>query len=404
MFKYIFTCFIYFILFIGCSENSNPKGRWYLELNLQEQRLPFIIEIDGQNGKTLTGHLINSDEKIPLVGEKIKDLIEFKIEGNYSILRLRIDGDTASGEWVRTNRENYRVGFTGSKTSQENIYSKYEKQTNLLNFSGKWKINLDNGNFGLGIFKQVGSRIQGSILTETGDFRFLDGFINNNEVTLTGFDGTFSHIFYLVTGKEDFNGMQYSGIKYNAKISGTKNESFELSDANDLTTLKKGITKLSMSGLVSIEGKKINFGSGSFKNKAKVVQVFGSWCPNCLDETRFLLKWKRENKKYKDDVKIIALAFENFETKAQAIKALKKYKHELQVNYPIVLLDSASTKTVSNYLPFEKMVAFPTTIFLDKHNHIVKIHTGFSGQATGPYFDLFKQEFDMTILKLFKAK
>ena len=47
----------------------------------------------------------------------------------------------------------------------------------------------------------------------------------------------------------------------------------------------------------------------------------------------------------------------------------------------------------------QEIKAYPTMIFLDKQNRIVKTHTGFSGPATREYED-FKKEFAKDIEKI----
>ena len=45
-------------------------------------------------------------------------------------------------------------------------------------------------------------------------------------------------------------------------------------------------------------------------------------------------------------------------------------------------------------------MAFPTTLFLSKDNKLKKVHTGFSGQATGVFFKKFQDEFESILLEL----
>ena len=47
-----------------------------------------------------------------------------------------------------------------------------------------------------------------------------------------------------------------------------------------------------------------------------------------------------------------------------------------------------------------KVVAFPTTIFIGKDGKVKKIHTGFSGPGTGIYYDQFIQHFNETVNEL----
>ena len=46
-----------------------------------------------------------------------------------------------------------------------------------------------------------------------------------------------------------------------------------------------------------------------------------------------------------------------------------------------------------------KVVAFPTMIFLNASNKVVAIHTGFAGPATSGYED-FKKEFEALVQKM----
>ena len=45
--------------------------------------------------------------------------------------------------------------------------------------------------------------------------------------------------------------------------------------------------------------------------------------------------------------------------------------------------------------------AYPTLLFLDKNNSIVKVHSGFDGPATSKFTE-FKNEFETTLKELNK--
>jgi hypothetical protein len=52
----------------------------------------------------------------------------------------------------------------------------------------------------------------------------------------------------------------------------------------------------------------------------------------------------------------------------------------------------------------ERIVNFPTTIFIGKSGHIEKIHTGFSGPGTGEHYEEQKQEIYTIVNNLLAAK
>jgi len=50
------------------------------------------------------------------------------------------------------------------------------------------------------------------------------------------------------------------------------------------------------------------------------------------------------------------------------------------------------------------IAAFPTTLFIDRKGNVRKVHTGFSGPATGKFYDEFKKEFNRLIDQLVSEK
>jgi len=385
----------------SCTSEPSLTGKWKIDIELQGQKLPVLLDLV-QNKNVVSGSLINSTEKIAMTGTVKDGQFSLEIGTNYALINGSISKDKITGKWIRTNKKDFGQNFKGVKSFKESLFISYEKKATLIDISGNWKIQLSEDNFGLGVFKQKGSRVQGSILTSTGDYRYLDGYIEHGQVKLFGFDGVFSFILDLKLSDSQMNGMMFSGKSYNKQINAIRDETFKLADPNTLTTLtdKKPFNLK----LKDLDGNLIDFNGPNYKNKAKIVQLFGSWCPNCIDETRFFLNWRKENMAKLNDIAFVAVSYENFDTLVKATKNLKKMQYKLKMDYPIILGDFKSTKSVSKIFPIKKTVAFPTTFFLNKKNEIVKVHTGFSGQATGPFFDGFKVEFQDLVVKLINSE
>lgn len=383
---------------ISCNSTNQITGYWLLDIELQEnQNLPAIIYLEKKDNK-LTGWLQNSDEKINLVGTIKDSKFQVDIGAHYSLFEGTVDNNQLSGHWVRTNKDNYRVSFKGTKTSKEHLFKSYEEHENLNQFSGNWKIKFSEDRFGLGLFQQIGSRVKGSILTETGDYRYLDGHISENTISLYGFDGVFAFVFEFLINNDELKGVMFSGNSSKKDLSGIKDDTYKLSDPHSLTTsLSKAPLKIKKK---TIEGEDFNL--ADYGDKVKVIQIFGSWCPNCIDETNFFLKWRIENPVLAQKVEFVAFSFEKAATEKIAINNLKKFKAKMNMDYPMILSDFNNTVKPEDIFPIDKTLAFPTTIFLDKMNRIVKIHTGFSGQATGAVFENYTDEFQSLILSLVK--
>ena len=381
---------------ISCSRTQNPEGIWQLNIKLQDQSLPVLISINKAVNGIITGTLYNGGEELNLEGQMSKDgLFELDIAAHYAKLLGKFTETNVSGSWVRTNKENYRLEFSGVKTSKKSLFEAYEKDASPFNIAGKWKISLGPNKTGLGVFKQKGARVQGAILTETGDYRFLDGHIKENKLILYGFDGVFSFVLDVILSEDEFVAQMYAGKSTHKKITGRRDENFHLADP--YTLAKKTSDKALKLKLTSIDGNVIGLDQGEYKGRAKIIQLFGSWCPNCHDETRFFVNWRKKNDEKLQDLKFLALSFEREKTKAAAIKNLKRAKNKLNIDYDIVLADFDKSVKASDILPIKGTIAYPTTLYLNKKNEIIKIHSGFSGQATAQYFNEWVENFNLTI-------
>jgi len=219
---------------------------------------------------------------------------------------------------------------------------------------------------------------------------------------VSAFDGAHAFLFTAKVTDSSLGGTFYSGNHFQEPFIARRNESFELPDSDSLTYLKKGYDKLAFS-FPDIKGTLISLDDARFKNKAVIVQIMGTWCPNCLDETKFLVNYLKENKKL--DVEVVALAFEYAKTEEKAFKSINRLKTAIDVDYPILLAQfgtSNKSKAQEKLPMLNHVLSYPTTIFVDKKRAVRKIHTGFNGPATGNKYEKFKKEFDGFVKALAK--
>jgi thiol-disulfide isomerase/thioredoxin len=132
-----------------------------------------------------------------------------------------------------------------------------------------------------------------------------------------------------------------------------------------------------------------------------IVQIFGTWCPNCLDESRYYSDYYKKNKN--KGVEFVALAFEYVKTKEKAFEHIHKFKKDIGIDYPILLAQIGTTnkKKAQEKLPMlNHVLSYPTSIFIDKKGDVRKIHTGFNGPATGQKYIDFTIEFESFVDEL----
>lgn len=276
------------------------------------------------------------------------------------------------------------------------------------NVSGRWSVTFTSVNakdttVAVGEFVQKGSNVTGTFLTTTGDYRFLEGTIANNKLYLSCFDGSNSLMFtgQLSDNKNITGGKFYSGLSSVKNWSAKKDERALLPDSYSLTSLKPNYSTLDFS-FPDLDGKKVSLSDEKYKNKVVVVQLLGSWCPNCMDETSYLSSFYT---KYKDrGVEIIGLAYETTNDFEKSKKNIERLQNRLNVNYEILLTGFTNNKQeVMKSLPaLSTFLAFPTTLIIDKKGAVRKIHTGFTGPGTGKHYTEFVTYFEKNIDDLLK--
>ena len=122
--------------------------------------------------------------------------------------------------------------------------------------------------------------------------------------------------------------------------------------------------------------------------------MLGSWCPNCMDETSYLVNYYK--KYHPKGVEIIGLAYERTTDLAKSKPTVQQLKNRFNIPYPLLITGhTPDLRDAQKSLPeLGGFLGFPTTIIIDKKGDVRKIHTGFSGPGTGKYYTEFTEEFE----------
>jgi len=401
---FLFLCIC---LYTGCNkkEKELKPGMWRGVLNVANKEIPFQMQVTkSAEGRTIA-YLINGEEKILLDEISITgDSVKIPLHIFDADLKAHINDsqDGIKGKWTRYNLEESFVVNFSAKHGQDYRFSEKPKQANQ-NFSGKWDVIFKNDDGtqeqAIGVFEQKGSYLKGTFLSATGDYRYLNGEVNDDELKLSTFDGSHGYLF---TAKPDGAGKIAGNFYYGPNDfipwTGQRNENAVLPAADTLTYLKPGYDKLSFS-FPDLNGKKVSLSDPQYQDKVVVVQLMGSWCPNCMDETAYLAPYYRENKNR--GLEIIGLAYEQSPEFSKAKPRLERLKNRFDIEYNLLVAGQRDKDAAAKTLPMlNHVLAFPTTVIVDKKGAVRKIHTGFSGPGTGKYYEEFVQDFESTIDKL----
>lgn len=389
------------LIVISCQkQNTLQNGVWKGELSVAEnKKVPFLFEVANAGTDTASVTLLNGEERVKLDSVYFRsDTLIIPIAAYDAYIRGNISGDLIQGEFIKNYIENdpgvpFRAIF--------GVKERFDPVGNTVNIpvDGKWDV-LFLGEKGdttrnVGVFKSDNDIVTGSILTNSGDLRFLEGIYTESGVDLSAFGGLSPYLVEIgFDNDSSFTGKFYTtrGV---TEIIGVRNNHAELADPYSLAKLKPGYSSLGFH-LPNLEGQNISLNDERYRDKVVVVSILGSWCPNCLDEMEFLVPWYDENKER--GVEIIGIAFERKDDFDYAKTALTRLKNRYGAHYEILFGGEVGRESVSDALPeLDDFSSYPTTIFIDKKGEVRKIHTGFNGPATGLFYEEFKKDFNSLI-------
>ncbi len=385
-------------------EKPNPElgiksGVWRGELTAQGNQIPFNFEVSKEDGSYHI-KLVNGVEKLDIDRIDILDDSLFFDMHIFDIsIKAKIYKDSLVGSYTKNYADNYVLPFKA-------IYGKegrFDRTESSNLFDGTWETTFKDKDgkesSAIGIFKVEDKMLRGTFLTKTGDYRYLDGYTSKDTMYLYTFDG--NHIFKFRAYKENdslLKGEYWSGKTSYKTFESIKNDTVTLPDANSLTYLKEGYDQIDFS-FPDLDGKMTSLKDEKYKDKIVILQIFGTWCPNCMDETRFLSDWYHKNQA--QGVEIIGLAYEIKPEFEYARDRVLTMKEKLDVPYDFLIAGTSSTKSASESLPMlNKVMSFPTSIIIDRKGKVRRIHTGFSGPATGVYYEEFVDDFNQFMQEL----
>jgi peroxiredoxin len=312
----------------------------------------------------------------------------------------RVDNDHWEGIWNRgTTSKDIELPFTANKDSVRfpliNGNAKY-------NITGRWAVSFETDKSkeegSVGEFVQKGNKLYGTFVTPGGDYRYQEGVVTGDKLFLSGFDGGHAFLFKatIKNSKTIINGTYYSGPTHKEGFKAVKDAKAKVNISSVSMYLKPGEERLNFH-FPDLEGKNVSINNERFKNKVVVIQILGSWCPNCMDETAFLSDYYQKNKQR--GVEMVALAYEYSTDFNRSVKSLRKLQQRFNIQYPILITGVAvndTLKTEKTLPQVTNIKVFPSTIFIDKKGRVRKFDTGFFGPGAKEYEE-FKVEFYKTM-------
>ncbi len=388
------------------AQSKLAKGWWRASLLREDgNNIVFNFELKYEKDKPVW-YVRNASERLAVTNVQVKDdslIIRMPLFESTFYLKAE-NNKTLRGTWIRGISTGDQVMPVLMEHGQQ---QRFATKGSPYNISGRWEVTFTNARRSrpaVAEFKQSGTTVTGTFLNAGGDYRFLEGTVDGDTLRISTFDG--HHAYYFKAKVADAStiagGSYIAGPTFHESWKAVRNEQASLPDSLSAIYLKPGEERLNFrfpdldSNLVSINDKR-------FSNKIVVVQLMGSWCANCMDETAFLSDFYDKNRQR--GIEVVALAYELSTDFKRSRNSLLKFQQRFAVKYPMLITgvrtaDSLRTEKTLPQITTIRML--PTTIFIGKDGKVKNIHTGFNGPGTGEHYVRFKNEFNAIIEELLK--
>jgi peroxiredoxin len=378
----------------------SQQGFWSGKLHRSDGRdIAFTFEWKTEKGKPVW-YIFNGAEKIKVNNiSKEGDSLIIQMPVFESQFRISPGSKKINGVWVKRGSLKTQVIPFSAAPGNKRFDAPAVAAKNI---SGRWAVvfaGAKTNELSVGEFKQTGNKLTGTFLNPTGDYRYLEGVVSKDSLFLSGFDGGHAFLFSakIDDDKNISGGSFFSGAVFKESWSAVKDAAAKVPQESVAMFVKPGEENLHFT-FKNLDGKKISIQDENFKNKVVVIQLMGSWCSNCMDETAFLSGYYNKNKPR--GVEVIALAYEYSTDWERSVKSLRKFQERYNVKYTLLNTEVSvndSLRTEKTLPELTEIKFFPSSVILDKKGKVRKLDTGFNGPGTGVHYDMYKKDFEETI-------
>ena len=386
---------LWFALSGAAATDDSIEGRWDCQLESPGGPIRFDLELF-RSSEVWSGFLVNGPERIKIPAVTYRDgvlILDISHYDSEIIARLDDDSREWSGRWKKRRGSGW-----GTLEFKARRPSETEAQGDRAPYVGRWSVDFAASDEpAVAIIQADGKHnVLATFLTTTGDYRYLSGAGSEDGMTVSCFDGAHAFLFQFgLQADGSLKGRFWSSNTWYEEWTATRDANAQLPDAFQQTSRVAG-GNLGNLSFPDLNGEPTRLDDARFKGKARIIYVFGSWCPNCHDAAQY---YTFLQEKYGDrGLSILGLAFEMTGDFEMYFLQVKRYLERNGVEYPVLLAGLADKKQASKALPLlDRVRSFPTTIFLDAQQRVRGIHTGFSGPATGREYEELKKRFELLI-------
>ncbi|HWB43421.1 MAG TPA: TlpA disulfide reductase family protein [Gemmatimonadales bacterium] len=383
---------------------ASPAGEWRAALDLAGGDLRFGITL-GREGAGWQGELCNGAQCRPFSSVRVAgDSVVLEMADYAAAITARLQGDSLTGAYRNVGNRGPRViPFRAAR-------GRWPESRGAERLIGRWDA-MWIGDFGTSPrvleFRNGDGGLEGTIVSNTGDYGHFAGSMKGDSFALAHFDGSY---VYLLTGAlgggggrpDTLRGLFHAGLRTQTAFVAVRSTGAPHLKAVTENTTADTTAPFRFS-FPDLEGRIVTERDPRFQGKVVLVDVFGTWCPTCHDAAPELVKLHR---KYRDQgLEIVGLAYEVSGDTAVDRRQVRRYREKFGITFPMLLAGVNDTEAAAATLPqLQGFTSFPTTIFLGRDGRVRRIHAGFYGPATGAQHAKQVREWEEEVRALLREK
>jgi thiol-disulfide isomerase/thioredoxin len=361
---------------------QSVTGLWDAVVTVNNVEVPFRMEFSG-NGQALKGSFFNGDERVTSTsGGLDHGAVVLSFDEYETRLEARLADGILEGQYLRGTRGApypFRAKrFTptdGDASNVPAIAGLWNVQVKSAKGESAWQM----------IVRQSGAEASAAILRVDGDTGTLTGRYADGRFVLSHFSGA-RPLRLELTPKADgtlavIQNKDEPLMAVRSDLARARGLP-EPSDPSQFTSLKDPTEPLRFN-FPDLNGRLVANSDERFRGKVVLVNVTGSWCPNCHDEVPFLVELYR---RYRNrGLEIVGLSFEEAAQLKNPTR-LKAFIKRYGVEYP-VLLSGEPKEAPEKLAQAVNLNSFPTTFFVGRDGRVRGVTAGFPGKASGKFHE-----------------
>ena len=373
------------------------SGLWDATVKVKDVEVPFRFEI-ASDGSKVAGTFFNGDAKfVSSAGSLNNGALLINWDYTASRLEATVHDGVIDGNYYRAGRDAKTVyPFHAKRFSPSTVPSE-----DVPSIAGLWVIptTSDKGESAWQfIVRQSGPEVTAAILRIDGDTGALQGTYRDGKFILSHFSGARPAVFEVKPQPDGSIDILQNGT---TQLTATRTAEARLKGLPEPTdpskhTSVKDPTKPFTFALNDLSGKTVTNEDPRFRGKVVLINITGSWCPNCHDEAPFLAALYK--KYHAQGLEIVALSFEEADQLKDPAR-LRAFIKKYGIDYT-VLVGGEPSEAKDKLTNAVNWNAWPTTFFIGRDGLVRGAHAGFPSSGSGEIFTKAKEDFTAKVERL----